>query len=123
PAPVLACGRFRTSAGRVRARCGPAGPKSLMTHGIVSYSTFLPRHRLPREAIAAAWGSTPSPGCKAVCHYDEDSLTMAQAAAWRLLPTGSQPQALYFASTTAPYWQRPPASLIAAWSDLASAVA
>ncbi len=89
-----------------------------MSLGITSYSIYIPRHRLPREIIAAAWGSAPSPGCKAVCHYDEDTLTMAQSAAWQLLQAGSRPQALFFASTTAPYWQRSPASLIAAWSDL-----
>ena len=79
--------------------------------GITSYSVYVPRHRLSREAIAAAWATRPAAGCKAVAHFDEDSLTMGHAAASRL---GGAPDALYFASTTSPYWQRSCASLIAA---------
>ena len=89
--------------------------------GITSYSTYVPRRRMRREAIAAAWGApagAPSgPGCKAVMNFDEDSLTMAQSAAWPLVQSGGA-EALSFASTTSPYWQRSPASLIAAACDL-----
>jgi 3-hydroxy-3-methylglutaryl CoA synthase/uncharacterized OB-fold protein len=66
--------------------------------------------------IADAWASRPSPGQKRVAHFDEDALTMAQAAVWRL--RDSTPQALYFASTSSPFWQRSAASLIAATCDL-----
>lgn len=86
--------------------------------GITAYSVYMPRHRLPREVIAAAWGSRPAPGCKAVCHYDEDSLTMAQAAVWPLVQADRGTDALYLASTSAPYWQRSAASLVAACCDL-----
>jgi hydroxymethylglutaryl-CoA synthase len=55
------------------------------------------------------------PGCKAVMSFDEDSLTMAQAAAW---PLAAGVESVSFASTTAPYWQRSAASLIAASCDL-----
>ncbi len=84
--------------------------------GITAYSTYVPRHRLPRELIAAAWGSRGAPGAKAVANFDEDSLTMAQAAVWKLLP--AVPDAIYFGSTSAPHWQRSSASLIAAFCDL-----
>jgi 3-hydroxy-3-methylglutaryl CoA synthase len=74
-----------------------------------------------REAIAAAWGAPAgaqsASGCKAVVNFDEDSLTMAQSAAWPLAQSGGV-EALSFASTTAPYWQRSAASLIAAACDL-----
>jgi 3-hydroxy-3-methylglutaryl CoA synthase/uncharacterized OB-fold protein len=70
-----------------------------------------------RELIAAAWGAPAMPGCKAVVNFDEDSLTMAQSAAWPLAQSGGV-EALAFASTTAPYWQRSAASLIAAACDL-----
>jgi hydroxymethylglutaryl-CoA synthase len=83
--------------------------------GITGYSTYVPRHRIRREVIAAAWGVPSVPGCKAVASFDEDSLTMAQAAAW---PLAGAVEALSFASTTAPYWQRSSASLIAAACDL-----
>lgn len=86
--------------------------------GITAYSAYIPRHRLARETIAAAWGTRAAPGAKAVLHFDEDSLTMAQTAAWRLLATAGPADALYFASTTSPYWQRSAASLVAAVCDL-----
>ena len=86
--------------------------------GITSYSAYIPRHRLTREAIATAWAARSVPGGKAVINFDEDSLTMGQAAAWSLLQTAPGADRLYFASTTAPYWQRSAASLIAASCDL-----
>jgi len=85
--------------------------------GITSYSVYVPRHRMRRETIAAAWGGPAAPGSKAVMNFDEDSLTMAQSAAWPLAQSGGA-EALSFASTTSPYWQRSAASLIAAASDL-----
>ena len=57
--------------------------------GITNYSVYVPRRRIRRDAIAAAWGATvgtpTAPGCKAVVNFDEDSLTMAQSAAWPLV--------------------------------------
>ncbi len=91
--------------------------------GITAYSTYVPRYRLKRETIAAAWAARPMPGTKAVMNFDEDTLTMGQAAIWRLLQSTPQAEAIYFASTTAPYWQRSAASLIAAACDLPAEVA
>ena len=56
------------------------------------------------------------PGEKAVANYDEDSLTMAVAAARNCLKhvTGKKVGALYFATTTAPYMEKQSAALIAA---------
>jgi hydroxymethylglutaryl-CoA synthase len=68
--------------------------------------------------IADAWAARSSPGQKRVAHFDEDALTMAQAAVWRLRSSVPAAQALYFASTSSPYWQRSAASLIAAACDL-----
>src|SRR5579871_1896751 len=85
--------------------------------GIRNYAVYVPRHRVRREAIAQAWRSAGMPGCKAVTNFDEDSLTMAHAAAWALV-SESPVDALSFASTTSPYWQRSTASLIAAACDL-----
>jgi len=85
--------------------------------GIKDYSVYVPRRRMRREVIAAAWGSPKLPGCKAVMNFDEDSLTMALSVAWPLVQAGGA-GALSFASTTSPYWQRSPASLIAAACDL-----
>jgi 3-hydroxy-3-methylglutaryl CoA synthase/uncharacterized OB-fold protein len=88
--------------------------------GITSYSVYIPRHRLARETIARAWGTKTGPGCKAVCGFDEDSLTMAQAALW---PLARNVQRVYFASTTSPFLQRSVSSQIAAACDLPASVA
>jgi len=85
--------------------------------GIANYSVYVPRRRMRREAIAAAWGAPAMAGCKAVTNFDEDSLTMAQSAAWPMAQSGGA-GALAFASTTSPYWQRSAASVIAAACDL-----
>jgi len=85
--------------------------------GIADYAVYIPRHRLRREVIAAAWNTVAMPGCKAAVNFDEDSLTMAQSAAWPLVARNS-PAALSFASTTSPYWQRSVAGVIAAACDL-----
>ena len=85
--------------------------------GITNYSVYVPRRRMRRETIAAAWGGPAMPRSKAVMNFDEDSLTMAQSAAWPLAQSGGA-EALSFASTTSPYWQRSAASLIAAaWNS------
>lgn len=83
--------------------------------GISACSVYIPRYRLSRDLIAQAWGGRTAPGAKAVSSFDEDSLTMGQAAVWRL--GAAPPDRLYFASTTSPYWQRSVASQIAAACD------
>ena len=95
--------------------------------GIVAYAAYLPAYRIARDAIAAAWQSRSLGGQKCTIRFDEDSLTMAAAAAQDCLATlaGPRPTGLYFASTTAPFAERLNAGLIAAISDLdpSSAVA
>ena len=56
------------------------------------------------------------PGERAVANYDEDSLTMAVAAARNCLKhfAGTKVGALYFATTTAPYKEKQSAALMAA---------
>jgi 3-hydroxy-3-methylglutaryl CoA synthase len=49
--------------------------------GIRSYGAYIPLFRLSRAEIARAWQGRPAPGERAVAGYDEDSLTMAVAAA------------------------------------------
>ena len=83
--------------------------------GITDYSIHIPRHSISRSEIAAAWDRPAVPGTKAVASFDEDSITMAQLAAWPLRSSASR---LYFASTTSPSLQGSPAALIAALSDL-----
>jgi 3-hydroxy-3-methylglutaryl CoA synthase len=84
--------------------------------GIASYGAYIPLYRLSRPDIQQAWDSMiPIPGEKAVAGHDEDSITMAVAAARDCL-TGVDPQKidrLYFASTTSPYKEKQAASVVA----------
>lgn len=84
--------------------------------GIISYGVHIPVHRLSRSVIADHWEIRQLPGEKAVANYDEDSLTMAVAAARDCLNKVSVPciDALYFATTTPPYKEKQSAALIAA---------
>ena len=83
--------------------------------GIIAYGAYIPYYRLSRAEIARAWGTAPQPGEKAVASYDEDSLTMAVAAALDCLK-GVDPSSvggLYFASTTPPYKEKQTAATVA----------
>jgi len=84
--------------------------------GIASYGAYIPLHRLSRPDIQKAWDSMmPIPGEKAVAGHDEDSITMAVAAARDCL-TGIDRQKVdrvYFASTTSPYKEKQAASVVA----------
>ncbi len=88
--------------------------------GIVAYGAYIPLFRLSRAEIARAWGLAASPGERAVAGYDEDSLTMAVAAARDCLKGIDRKNigGLYFASTTAPYKEKQSAATIAAVLDL-----
>ena len=84
--------------------------------GIRSYGAYIPLYRLERSEIVKAWRSPfPVPGEKAVANYDEDSLTMALAAAWDCA-TGidrREIDGLFFASTTSPYKEKQASTIIA----------
>ena len=92
--------------------------------GITSYGAYIPYYRLSRAEMAKAWGGAPQPGEKAVANSDEDSITMAVAAAMDCT-TGIDPKSiggLYFASTTCPYKEKQAAAIIATAVDLAREV-
>lgn len=88
--------------------------------GIRAYGAYIPLFRLSRAEIARAWQARPAPGERAVASYDEDSLTMAVAAARDCL-TGvdvTTVGGVYFASTTAPHKEKQAAATIASVLDL-----
>jgi len=83
--------------------------------GITSYGAYVPLFRLNREALAKG-----ARGEKAICGFDEDSITMAVAAALDCL-NGLDREAidgLYFASTTCLYKEKLAAPIIAMAADL-----
>jgi hydroxymethylglutaryl-CoA synthase len=93
--------------------------------GIASYGAYIPFHRLARAEIARAWGASPAPGERSVASYDEDSFTMAVAAARDCLRGMDRATVggIYFASTTAPYKEKQTAAAIAAVLGLPAGIA
>jgi 3-hydroxy-3-methylglutaryl CoA synthase len=94
--------------------------------GITSYGACLPRLRLSRSAIVQGMGwfapaiMVVAQGERAMCNWDEDSLTMAVAAARDCLvgQDKSTLDALYLASTTFPFADRQNAGIVAAALNL-----
>jgi 3-hydroxy-3-methylglutaryl CoA synthase len=89
--------------------------------GITSYGAYIPRLRLNRSAIYQAMGwfapalIMVAQGERSMCNHDEDSLTMAVAAARECL-TGRDKNAVdagYFCSTTLPFADRQNAEILA----------
>jgi 3-hydroxy-3-methylglutaryl CoA synthase len=83
--------------------------------GITSYGAYVPVWRLGQQT--KGWEVR---GEKAVANFDEDSVTMAVAAALDALSGVPRESidALYFASTTPPYGEKQSASTVAAACDL-----
>ncbi len=88
--------------------------------GITSYGGHIPMHRLTREEIARANGTRGMPGEKAVCGFDEDSLTMAVAAAIDCLGDFDRKavDGFFLATTTSPYVEKMVSTTAATALDL-----
>jgi 3-hydroxy-3-methylglutaryl CoA synthase len=84
--------------------------------GITRLETYFPRRRLDRALIGKAWGSRAS-GVRTVAAVDEDALTMAVEAAALCGGDAQVLDAVYFASTSAPYHEKQVASLVATALD------
>lgn len=88
--------------------------------GITSYGTYIPRLRLDRMAIFQSMGwfapaiMMVAQGERSMCNWDEDSITMAVAAARDCLVAKdkSAVDALYLASTTLPFADRQNAGIV-----------
>ena len=87
--------------------------------GITDTEVYFPLYKITRAEIARTWGKPGSAGEKAVAAYDEDTVTMAVAAALGLEKRSEKKvDGLYFATTTAPYGEKQAAALIASAIDL-----
>ena len=82
--------------------------------GISAHSVYIPRARLSKKAIAEAnsWFDASlnslAKGERAICNWDEDTITMAVEAAKNCLASRDAPsiKSLYLASTTFPFTDR-----------------
>ena len=94
--------------------------------GITTYGAYIPRLRLSRAAIVQSMGwfapaiMAVAQGERAMCSWDEDTLTMAVAAARDCLKglDKGQLDGLYLASTTLPFADRQNAGILAAALNL-----
>ena len=94
--------------------------------GITAYGAYIPKLRLSRSSIvqSMAWFAPAimavAQGERSLCNWDEDSLTMAVAAARDCLTGGDKEalDALYLASTTLPFSDRQNAGVVAAALNL-----
>jgi 3-hydroxy-3-methylglutaryl CoA synthase len=95
--------------------------------GILSLGAYVPTLRLQRAAIAEA-NSWANPGLKArakgqraILNWDEDSLTMGLEAARACLAASDiKPQSVTFASTSAPFLDRPASVIVSAALQLSA---
>ncbi|MFC1966371.1 hydroxymethylglutaryl-CoA synthase [Chloroflexota bacterium] len=88
--------------------------------GITSYGAYIPYYRLPRSVISKAWGKGGGRGEKAVANSDEDPISMSVAAAIDCLKD-TDPKtvdALFMATTTAPYKERQNSTIAATALDI-----
>ena len=90
--------------------------------GITSCGYHVPFCRLERAHFGQAWDRRPGKGERAAIYFDEDALTLGFEAAQRCLEyrDNKDVDALFFASTSAPFWQRSTASFLAAACDLSA---
>ncbi len=84
--------------------------------GIVSYGAYVPYYRLKKDTVAQAFGKRADKGTRAVAYCDEDSFTMAAAAAMDAAVGQdlSDLKAVYFASASSPYREKQCAAEIVA---------
>ena len=87
--------------------------------GITSIGAYIPMYRLTREEIGRMWRTRGMGGEKAVAGYDEDTVTMAVAAAQDCIKQRRKKvNGLYVATTTAPYKEKQNAAIVASVIDL-----
>ena len=88
--------------------------------GITSVGAHIPIYRLSRDEIARMWSGRSTGGTKAVAGCDEDTVTMAVAAALDCMArSGAEVNGLSLATTTAPYKEKQSAAIVAGAADLA----
>ena len=95
--------------------------RTLRSVGIVGYGAYVPRPRLPSEAIAAAWGNGKNGQLpvreKSAPAIDEDTVTMSiEAARNALTRAGVAPRSLravWVGTESKPYAVKPSSTIVA----------
>lgn len=81
--------------------------------GLLSWGSYLPYWRLDRTSIAAVAGTGGGKGTRTVAGYDENSTTMAVAAAFGALDEGvARPSTLWLATTEPAYLDKTNAAAV-----------
>jgi 3-hydroxy-3-methylglutaryl CoA synthase len=98
--------------------------------GITGFGGYLPRLRLARKAVVAAhvWADPglkgKARGERTMCNWDEDAVTMAVEASRNCLASGAaMPDAIVFASTSAPFADRQNAGVVSTALSLGEDIA
>ncbi|MYE86621.1 MAG: 3-hydroxy-3-methylglutaryl CoA synthase, partial [Gammaproteobacteria bacterium] len=98
--------------------------------GITAFGGYIPKRRLVRQAVVDAhvWAdpglARRGRGERAMCNWDEDAVTMAVEAVRSCLNSGgTSPDALYFASTSAPFADRQNAGIVSTALSLPESIA
>tara|TARA_A100001037_G_scaffold274601_1_gene272483 strand:- start:7821 stop:9275 length:1455 start_codon:yes stop_codon:yes gene_type:complete len=98
--------------------------------GITSFGGYVPRLRLQRQAIvdAHSWADPGlagrAKGERSMCNWDEDAVTMCVEAGRACLEGSAlTPEAVYFASTSAPFADRQHAAIVSTALGLSEEVA
>ena len=87
----------------------------MLKAGITAIGAYVPYYFISRKSIGGAWNAGGSKGTRSLINFDEDSVTLAWEAAEESLRfvDRSKVDALYFASTTAPYAEKSHSGLVA----------
>lgn len=91
-----------------------------MKAGIVSIGAYVPYYYISRATIGAGWAARGSKGNRSIINFDEDSVTLAYEAAEDCFEyiRRENTDALFFASTTAPYAEKAHSALVSTALDL-----
>jgi len=90
-----------------------------MKAGILGYGLYVPFHRISGDQYKKAWGNFSAPGIKekTVIGYDEDIITIGLESAQEAIEISgidiNDIQALYLATTSAPYIEKSASSMLA----------
>lgn len=92
--------------------------------GLISYGTYIPRHRLSRADIGVAVGGAGGRGTRSVAGYDEDPTSMGVEAARQALRRAggvASPRRLVYSTANPPYLDKTNANVLHAALRLPSA--